>query len=534
MVAEAVAVGVRYEGVTEAFGGGRWWSILLARGDDLFKFFLVSATAFLVFGGWRLVAASGTFAPADARPWQVWPFALAHLAAFAAFFRMTGAVLEEGAADSPAGNVFMVGWAVLALATLAFWIATLVPVPARAWVSLLARGWGPLAGGFAVGVSAWVAGEATRGLWRPLNGVTFGVVLAMLRVVVPQTVADPETFRLGTPSFSVTINPTCSGYEGIGLIGIVLGAFLWVYRRDFRFPQALVLFPVGMLLIGLANCLRIAALVVIGTRIAPAIALGGFHSQAGWIAFLAVSLGLFAVARRTRFLRVADAPGEVAAGPNPATPYLAPLFAILATAMLTGAFTDGFDGYYPLRVLTATAVFWSFRDRYRVLGWSWPWDWDWSWPPLAIGTGVFVLWMALEPAAAAAVSDVASSATERGVLSLPLAWSTTWVVFRVVGSVVTVPLAEELAFRGYLLRRLVAAEFETVPARRFTGWSVVASSLLFGVVHGRWLAGTLAGLAYSVAFASRGKLGSAVLAHATSNALIAAWVLAMGHWSLWE
>jgi exosortase E/protease (VPEID-CTERM system) len=345
---------------------------------------------------------------------------------------------------------------------------------------------------------------------------------------VPQTVADPETSRLGTPGFSVTIDPACSGYEGIGLLWIFLGTYLWVERRDFRFPRALVLFPIGTVLVGLANCLRIAALVVIGTRVSPAVALGGFHSQAGWIAFLAVSLGLLAAARRVAFLRAADALPETDAGPNPASPYLAPLFAILATAMLTGAFSDGFDRYYPLRVLTAAAVFWSFRDRYRSHGWPCSWDW----PSAAIGSGVFVLWMALEPTAA--VSDAASRPTERGVMSLPLAWSTTWVLFRIVGAVVTVPLAEELAFRGYLMRRLVAPEFEAVPAGRFTAWSVLACSVLFGVLHGRWFAGTLAGLAYGWAFARRGKLGDAVLAHATTNALIAAWVLVMGQWSLWD
>ena len=34
-----------------------------------------------------------------------------------------------------------------------------------------------------------------------------------------------------------------------------------------------------------------------------------------------------------------------------------------------------------------------------------------------------------------------------------------WLIFRLVGSVVTVPVAEELAFRGYLTRRAIAADF---------------------------------------------------------------------------
>jgi CAAX prenyl protease-like protein len=104
---------------------------------------------------------------------------------------------------------------------------------------------------------------------------------------------------------------------------------------------------------------------------------------------------------------------------------------------------------------------------------------------------------------------------------------------RVFGSVVMVPLAEELAFRGYLVRRLIAADFESVPADRFTWPSFLISSLLFGAMHQRWVAGTIAGMLYALALRHRGRLGDAVLAHATTNALIAALVLTNGAWSLW-
>ena len=56
-------------------------------------------------------------------------------------------------------------------------------------------------------------------------------------------------------------------------------------------------------------------------------------------------------------------------------------------------------------------------------------------------------------------------------------------------------IAEELAFRGFLLRRLVAEDFEAVPSGRFTWPALLLSSVAFGALHGsRWIAGTLAGL----------------------------------------
>jgi CAAX prenyl protease-like protein len=113
-------------------------------------------------------------------------------------------------------------------------------------------------------------------------------------------------------------------------------------------------------------------------------------------------------------------------------------------------------------------------------------------------------------------------------------WAAVWLIFRVLGSVVTAPIAEELAFRGYLLRRLISADFENLSSPRFTWVSFLVSSILFGALHGRWLAGTAAGMFYAWAMYRRGKVGDAIIAHAVTNALIAAEVLLFGHYSLWE
>jgi CAAX prenyl protease-like protein len=64
--------------------------------------------------------------------------------------------------------------------------------------------------------------------------------------------------------------------------------------------------------------------------------------------------------------------------------------------------------------------------------------------------------------------------------------------------------------------------------------AILLSSVVFGFLHGeRWLAGTIAGLIYAVAWLRRGSMGDATAAHATTNALVAGWVLMGGHWQLW-
>ena len=123
---------------------------------------------------------------------------------------------------------------------------------------------------------------------------------------------------------------------------------------------------------------------------------------------------------------------------------------------------------------------------------------------------------------------------EAGLAALPYWAAGLWIFFRVIGSVITVPIVEELAFRGYLIRKLIARDFENVPLNQFTWLSFLLSSVLFGLLHGRWVAGIIAGMLFALALYRRGQLGDAVFAHVTANGLIAAYVLVYGKWALWS
>jgi CAAX prenyl protease-like protein len=104
----------------------------------------------------------------------------------------------------------------------------------------------------------------------------------------------------------------------------------------------------------------------------------------------------------------------------------------------------------------------------------------------------------------------------------------------VLAATVTVPIAEELAFRGFLYRRLLSPDFENVSLRHFSWIAMLIASLAFGLLHGdRWFVGFLAGASYTIVLIRRGSMGDAVVAHATTNALLAVDVLAFHHWHLW-
>jgi CAAX prenyl protease-like protein len=117
---------------------------------------------------------------------------------------------------------------------------------------------------------------------------------------------------------------------------------------------------------------------------------------------------------------------------------------------------------------------------------------------------------------------------------VPAALRGFWIASRIAGAVLIVPIAEELAYRGYLMRRLIKADFESVPFGAIRWPALVSTAIVFGFAHGvLWLPGIIAGLAYGLLLIRRGRLGEAVAAHAVSNGLIAICVLGGDQWQLW-
>jgi exosortase E/protease (VPEID-CTERM system) len=409
----------------------------------------------------------------------------------------------------------------LGAATLLLWLCTVAPL--RFWAQIIRRQYISLLTAGLVGIGAWGSGELTEELWHPLATATLWIVYSLLRLLYVDVSYDLSDHVVGTSAFKITIAPSCSGYEGIGLVILFLTLYLWLFRKHLRFPQALWLFPVGILAIWVANAGRLTTLIALGTSISPEIALGGFHSKAGWLSLLLVALGLITLTHRVQLFALAKSPLLVTDTTTLAAALVVPLLVMLGAMIVTAVVSHDFDWLYPIRASAMGAALWCFRSVYRRFAWTW------SWQALAIGGAVFVVWMLLEPPV-----DSSTTALAHGIAGLSGGMAAVWVGFRVLGSVLMVPLAEELAFRGYVMRKLVAWDFENVPLGHVTWSAFLLSSVLFGMLHGRWFAGSLAGMGYALALTRRGQLADAVLAHMTTNAFIAAYVLSHNAWALWS
>ncbi len=213
---------------------------------------------------------------------------------------------------------------------------------------------------------------------------------------------------------------------------------------------------------------------------------------------------------------------------HPAVPYIAP-FAVFLLFLAVKSYLP-FE--YPLRVLVVAAVLFFVSRRVICL--------RVSQPVLSILAGivVFVIWIGPDliwpgyrqhwlfenPVTGAAQTSLPADArTSPGFL-----------IFRILGTAVLVPIVEELFWRGWLMRYLISPQFEAVRLGTYSALSFWVTAILFATEHGPyWEVGLLAGIAFNLWMIRTRSLGDCILAHAVTNACLAAYVLASGEWQYW-
>jgi exosortase E/protease (VPEID-CTERM system) len=447
-----------------------------------------------------------------------WRWLLAHVALLPPLAALTFLLYSPNGDEMPFVLVLGV-WAVLAIALVLTLLAAAAP-----WI-LWHRGARKLGGLWLYALAAAAASAAamqwTRTHWAGMEHLTFDGVRLLLTPFLPNVQADPATLVIDTGRFAVQIMAACSGVEGMGLMLAFCSVWLLLFRKEYIFPRALVLIPASLVLIFVLNVVRISLLVLLGHVGFEPIAVYGFHSQAGWIAFNCAAGFVASASRRSPALNL-NAKREAIGVENPTATYLVPFLAILAAGMLAAALSSGFEALYALRPIAAGLALYRYWPRLRRL------QWRVTWRGPAVGIVAFVVWVM-----GARLHD-GPEPMPAELATMPVALSLSWIAIRAIASATVVPLAEELAFRGFLMRRLVAADFQAVPYQSVGIGALLLSAIVFGFSHGTmWFPAIVAGLLYGVVTRHSGTLGEAVSAHATTNALIAALVLFDGRWQLW-
>jgi len=519
LVGELLAISFRYDalGLLEATHVS--WAQWLAYGGYAFKVAIVFVVAVLLSVGPRLTHYYQD-AVDNARGRSFVPLLVSQLTAYGLFFFTTHLIFGNPGVDKQVEGFVPLLWLVLLPTVFVLWIMLLSPM--SYWVRFVQQEKTSIALACVVSVSTLAVAIYSQQLWSPLSEVTFQTSAWLLGLFYSQIVADPQQFLLGTPDFLVRISAVCSGYEGIGLVTVFTALFLSVFRRDFKFPQALLLFPIGIVAIWCFNAIRIVLLIIIGEEISPRIAVGGFHSQAGWISFILVSVGLLVFSYNLKFFTHGDHGESKSLGINTPVALLLPLVVLLSMTLLTSALSADIDWLYPARVIATGGVLIALWHHYRLT------PYILAWTPVLAGGAVFLVWLVLvpdNPDRSVLVGNELSQLSGGAVVL--------WLTFRVIGSVITVPLAEELAFRGYILGRLSKSTFKIGEKIRFSWVAWLVSSLLFGLMHSAWIAGMIAGLVYGLVRYQRNKISDAIVAHAVTNLMLSGYVILTGTWSLW-
>ena len=517
IVVEALAISISFDARLPQETLERSGSSWMTHAGIAPKLLIIWFAALLVAQGPKLKEWRQQLQRAASGHLYVKPLAL-HLCAYLLLFAVTYLIFGESSAWGGSGNGLPLIWIASLTSVAVLWLNALAPF--EFWLRF-SRAEG-LSIGFAclIAILTWAFALVTQDLWDPLSAGTFSATTALLELFYSDVVVEPEHHLLGVGSFVVEIAAVCSGYEGIGLVIVFTGFYLVIFRQDFRFPHALVLLPIGVVAIWAFNILRIATLILVGAEISPELALGGFHSLAGWISFVLVTVCVLLVAHSSSVF--SRSTHQFVSQPvNLRMALLIPLVVLLSTTLLTAAFTITVDWWYPLRVLFTAAALIFLWPHYRTIAFRF------SWVAVAAGVLVFLLWLWLVPD-----DKVANVAIEQQLREVPFWLQMVWLVCRTVGAIVTVPLAEELAFRGYLFE-LLGTERN---GRRWSSvpWlALLVSSILFGLLHSFWLAGLLAGVAFGLVRFYRGNVADAFVAHATTNGLLSIYVLSTGSWSLW-
>lgn len=390
-------------------------------------------------------------------------------------------------------------------------------VPWRSWARIL-REVPPLvtavlAAGFFLPDLVWRLDDFWY--WSPLTKITFSSVGWVLSRLTDGTFIDPEFYEIGIDGFIVEVGAACSGLQGFGLVACLVGVYLVACRDELRFPNVLLLLPIGILASFVLNIARITLLIWIGRYVDPVLAVDGFHSYAGWLFFTILAFGLIALGQRVAWFRKrpeveSDLP-PLRSDPNAFL--ILPFVAMMAFGLVSNTFLPIPGLGYPLKILACGLVLALFASRLRELQWV-P-----ALLPVGLGVVVGLLWLVTKPPSAEA-----DEALVRALATLPPVWVAVWICLRVVGTAVVVPLVEELFFRGYMFKR-----FDAPGWTRFV--ALVVSSAAFALLHERWLAAFLAGIAYALVTLRRGRLTDAIFAHAVTNAVIAAWAVGREDWA---
>jgi CAAX protease family protein len=219
-------------------------------------------------------------------------------------------------------------------------------------------------------------------------------------------------------------------------------------------------------------------------------------------------------------------PRKIFAG-SPATARVAPFVVFLVLTAGQGKFgMASACWFYLAKTLVGAWLVWEMRPFVSEMRWAF------SWEAIAVGVGIFALWVGLDPFYPHLLKTGATgNPHEQFGEGSTLAWF--FIAVHILGMTLVVPPLEEVFYRSFLYRYVANQNFLAVPLNKFLPWPFFATAVVFGFSHNEWLAGILCGAAYQWLVIRKNRLGDAMTAHAITNFLLGSWIVWHGAWHFW-
>ncbi|WP_295628206.1 CAAX prenyl protease-related protein [uncultured Nitrosomonas sp.] len=182
---------------------------------------------------------------------------------------------------------------------------------------------------------------------------------------------------------------------------------------------------------------------------------------------------------------------------------------------------------YVVKIAVVVGLLWVMRKAYSEL--RWPIDSSFRTWMVAISAGVivFIAWINLTADWMVMGEAVGFDPRDNDEIDWFL------VTVRLIGAALVVPVMEELFWRSFLMRWIDHPSFLTVNPAQVGLKAFCITAALFALAHSLWFAGLFAGIVYNLLYMRSGTLWSPILAHATTNGILGAWVICTGNWGFW-
>ena len=212
--------------------------------------------------------------------------------------------------------------------------------------------------------------------------------------------------------------------------------------------------------------------------------------------------------------------------------YLAPMACFMVLVWLGTQATWLYPWAYVARTLAAGGLLIYFRKYYT------PIRWNYWWLGIIMGVVGIVQWVGMDsllqqgyPKIFALDAEAAFN-PEKAFANPLVRWG--WISVRIFGASLVVPFMEELFWRDYLWRRIIApADYRLARVGEWDAATFLIVSVAFCAVHPQWLTAIGWGMMIGGLLVYTRSLGACIIMHGVTNLLLGLYVLHTRQWQWW-